>query len=93
MSPDPDSACAAACAAYGSAVAIRSMATQVALALRTSEAHHDLATQANEDPLTGLGNRRAFDETLTVEIARSDREGSPLAIGLLGMCALIIRRA
>ena len=38
---------------------------------------------AGVDPLTGLGNRRAFDETLTVEIARSDREGSPLAVGLL----------
>ena len=36
---------------------------------------------AGVDPLTGLGNRRAFDETLTVEIARSD--GSPLALGLV----------
>jgi diguanylate cyclase (GGDEF)-like protein len=40
---------------------------------------------AGVDPLTGLGNRRAFDETLTVEIARSDREASPLAVGLIDL--------
>src|SRR5829696_7576929 len=28
---------------------------------------------AGADPLTGLGNRRAFDEALTVEIARCER--------------------
>jgi diguanylate cyclase (GGDEF)-like protein len=40
---------------------------------------------AGVDPLTGLGNRRAFDEALTVEIARSDRGGSPLVVGLVDL--------
>ena len=37
---------------------------------------------ARQDPLTGLGNRRAFDETLAVEIARSRRDSTPLSIGI-----------
>jgi diguanylate cyclase (GGDEF)-like protein len=35
---------------------------------------------ARADALTGLGNRRAFDEALTVEIARSRRLGRPLSL-------------
>ncbi len=38
---------------------------------------------ARADSLTGLGNRRAFDEALSAEIARSRRHGSPLTL-LLG---------
>jgi diguanylate cyclase (GGDEF)-like protein len=38
---------------------------------------------ASVDPLTGLGNRRAFDEVLTVEIARALRERLPLSVGLV----------
>ena len=33
-------------------------------------------------PVDGLGNRRAFDETLAVEIARSRRDSTPLSIGI-----------
>jgi diguanylate cyclase (GGDEF)-like protein len=35
---------------------------------------------ARADALTGLGNRRAFDEALTEEIARARRLGSPLSL-------------
>ncbi len=35
---------------------------------------------ARVDPLTGLGNRRAFDETLDRDLARSKRSGSPLTV-------------
>jgi diguanylate cyclase (GGDEF)-like protein len=38
---------------------------------------------ARVDQLTGLGNRRAFDEALTVEIARAARDARPLAVGLV----------
>jgi diguanylate cyclase (GGDEF)-like protein len=38
---------------------------------------------ASVDALTGLGNRRAFDETLTVEMARAAREQLPLSVGLV----------
>jgi diguanylate cyclase (GGDEF)-like protein len=37
---------------------------------------------ARVDQLTGLGNRRAFDEALDREIARSLRAGSPLTVGV-----------
>jgi diguanylate cyclase (GGDEF)-like protein len=37
---------------------------------------------ARVDALTGLGNRRAFDESLGREIARAHRAGTPLAIAL-----------
>jgi diguanylate cyclase (GGDEF)-like protein len=35
---------------------------------------------ARVDSLTGLGNRRAFEETLAAELARSARNGSPLSL-------------
>jgi diguanylate cyclase (GGDEF)-like protein len=38
---------------------------------------------ARVDSQTGLGNRRAFDEALTVEVARTAREGTPLSVGLV----------
>jgi diguanylate cyclase (GGDEF)-like protein len=38
---------------------------------------------AGVDPVTGLGNRRAFDEALTVEIARADRGQSSVTVGLV----------
>jgi diguanylate cyclase (GGDEF)-like protein len=43
---------------------------------------------ARVDPLTGLGNRRAFDEALTIEIARSEREREPLSVGLVDLDSL-----
>jgi diguanylate cyclase (GGDEF)-like protein len=35
------------------------------------------------DDVTGLGNRRAFDEALTVEVGRAVREHQPLSVGLV----------
>jgi diguanylate cyclase (GGDEF)-like protein len=35
---------------------------------------------ARVDPLTRLGNRRAFEEALTAEVARSVRAGAPLSL-------------
>ncbi|MFD0632388.1 diguanylate cyclase [Catenulispora yoronensis] len=39
-----------------------------------------LAEQARTDPLTGLGNRRAFDEAFEREIARQRRTRTPLSL-------------
>jgi diguanylate cyclase (GGDEF)-like protein len=35
------------------------------------------------DDVTGLGNRRAFDEALTVQVGRAGREHAPLSLGLV----------
>lgn len=43
----------------------------------------DLETMARQDPLTELGNRRAFDERLQHEISRSQREGTYLSLAIL----------
>jgi diguanylate cyclase (GGDEF)-like protein len=43
---------------------------------------------ASVDALTGLGNRRAFDDSLTVEVARAARDGEPLSIGLVDIDSL-----
>jgi diguanylate cyclase (GGDEF)-like protein len=43
---------------------------------------------ARVDPLTGLSNRRAFDEALTVEIARSEREGGTMSVALVDLDGL-----
>lgn len=42
-----------------------------------------LADLARRDPLTGLANRRAFEEALRREVARARRGGAPLAVAAL----------
>jgi diguanylate cyclase (GGDEF)-like protein len=46
---------------------------------------HAAAAQARADPLTGLGNRRAFDEILEIEIDRARSSGSALSVALLDL--------
>ena len=53
-------------------VSVGSMTNEVALALRNSTAHQDLATQASADPLTGLANRAAFTAALGAALAVAD---------------------
>lgn len=38
---------------------------------------------ARVDALTGLGNQRAFDDALGVELARAEREATPVTLGLV----------
>lgn len=45
----------------------------------------ELAAMARTDALTGLGNRRAFDERLRMEWQRSRRDGTPLALALFDL--------
>lgn len=42
-----------------------------------------LADLAQRDPLTGLANRRTFEEALRREVARARRSGAPLAVAAL----------
>ncbi len=44
-----------------------------------------LAEVAHTDDLTGLPNRRAWDEALDRELARAGRENTPLCIGLVDL--------
>jgi diguanylate cyclase (GGDEF)-like protein len=50
-----------------------------------SERIQELARQASQDPLTGLRNRRRFEEDLRNELARSHRYGTPGALLMLDL--------
>ncbi|GAB7530272.1 sensor domain-containing diguanylate cyclase [Pseudomonas sp. 3A(2025)] len=46
-------------------------------------ANEKLEQLASRDQLTGLANRRCFDETLEVEVRRAQRAGTPLSLILM----------
>lgn len=50
-----------------------------------NERMQELRLQAGQDPLTGLKNRRRFEEDLRFELARSRREGSEGALLMLDL--------
>jgi diguanylate cyclase (GGDEF)-like protein len=50
-----------------------------------SERMHELAREASHDPLTGLRNRRRFEEDLRTELARSHRYGVAGALLMLDL--------
>lgn len=45
----------------------------------------EFARQAREDALTGISNRRAFDEALSREFARAKRTDAPLSIAIVDL--------
>ena len=47
--------------------------------------NHELARQTITDPLTGLHNRRFFDQVLESEAARSNRSGEPFSLLMLDL--------
>jgi diguanylate cyclase (GGDEF)-like protein len=51
--------------------------------LRAGEEHAQQLARA--DPLTGLGNRRAFDEALAAEVARARRADSTVSVAVLDL--------
>jgi len=54
-----------------------------ALALRTAALHSEVRRLATTDSLTGLFNRRVFDEALDREVARAVRRGSAMSLVLI----------
>lgn len=52
---------------------------------RLRQQSEDFERQAREDALTGLMNRRAFDEALETEFARAQRGSHPLCLALLDL--------
>jgi diguanylate cyclase (GGDEF)-like protein/PAS domain S-box-containing protein len=63
--------------------AVALLTDETAVALAHHEALQQLAAQATVDPLTGLPNRRAWDERLAHELAAAARRESPVTVGLL----------
>ncbi|GAC1590227.1 MAG: hypothetical protein NVS3B21_07590 [Acidimicrobiales bacterium] len=62
------------------------LAANAALRLKVDEIERlrmRLAEEAIRDPLTGLYNRRHFDEVLETILARAERDGSPVSLVLL----------
>jgi diguanylate cyclase (GGDEF)-like protein len=53
------------------------------VAVANAHAHERLSSQARTDPLTGIANRRVFDERLAQETERANREGRALSVMLV----------
>jgi len=61
---------------------IEGLAELASLAIANDDARRRLESAASTDPLTGLANRRTFDERLRHELVRSGRAGQPLSLVL-----------
>jgi len=63
----------------------QNLASTASVALENGRLHAEVQSLAITDSLTGLPNRRAFDQTLDQEINRATRYGHPLALLFLDM--------
>ena len=61
----------------------RSLEEQTEMAQELDKVNKDLEERASTDGLTGLSNRRAFDESLERELAQSQRQNKPLSLIIL----------
>jgi diguanylate cyclase (GGDEF)-like protein len=61
------------------------LAGSVAIAIENARLHSKVKSLALTDALTGLANRRAFDQTLEIEISRAIRYGHSLALIIIDM--------
>lgn len=57
--------------------------SELKLKLQVAEKTAELAALARQDSLTGLANRRAFDEAMQHELKRAKRQQEPLCLALL----------
>jgi diguanylate cyclase (GGDEF)-like protein len=64
----------------GFVVSIRDISLRKQAELQLEAANRQLQVLARQDALTGLANRRHFDEALEVEFARARREGAALSL-------------
>jgi diguanylate cyclase (GGDEF)-like protein len=65
--------------------AVRLLALEAAIAIERGELLGRLEVAARTDDLTGLLNRRAWDEELGRELSRADRDGGALCVGILDL--------
>lgn len=63
--------------------AVQLLAGEAALALERESLFSSLGQQARCDALTGLANRRSWDEALAAAMARARRTGAPLTVVLI----------
>lgn len=61
------------------------LAAEAAVAIERADLLASLRAEARRDTLTGLWNRRAWDERLADEVARARRSGAPLSVALLDL--------
>ncbi|MGH2734233.1 MAG: GGDEF domain-containing protein [Actinomycetota bacterium] len=66
-------------------VALELLATEAAIAIERSDLHQQLARLASTDVLTGVANRRTWNEQLTRELSRARRSGHEVALALLDL--------
>jgi diguanylate cyclase (GGDEF)-like protein len=67
------------------AASMRMLAAETAMALERSDLLARLEEVARTDDLTGLLNRRAWEEQLPRELARARRQGDPLCVAMLDL--------
>ncbi len=65
--------------------AIELLADEAAVALERVASLEHLTEMARTDPLTELSNRRAWQDELARELARAERSGQRLAVGLIDL--------
>jgi diguanylate cyclase (GGDEF)-like protein len=61
------------------------LSAQVSIALQNADLHARVAESAVRDPLTGLLNRRFFDEAVETAYATAARSGEPLSLIVLDL--------
>jgi diguanylate cyclase (GGDEF)-like protein len=66
-------------------LALAALLAALVLVWSRNERMQELAVQASQDPLTGLKNRRRFEEDLRTELARSHRYGIAGALLMLDL--------
>ncbi len=64
---------------------LQTLAGEAAGAVERADLLHRLSRAADRDPLTGLANRRRWDEAAADEVARAVRSGQPLTIGIVDL--------
>jgi diguanylate cyclase (GGDEF)-like protein len=67
------------------AAGLRMLAAEAALALDRADLLARLEVSARTDDLTGLPNRRAWEEQLPRELARAERESAPVCVAMLDL--------
>ena len=64
---------------------IELLSGEAAVAIQRTATLSELEKLTRVDALTGIGNRRAFDEQLARELKRAEREGTTVALGMFDL--------